>query len=140
MKLIVNELKSGLLYQELTPTKNTIVSAIRPHLYIQNIPTGSLKIQILDQNNELIAESETIAISSITSSSYYHGYVRFYIDFYMQANVTYRIRLVGSSYSFSESAYVGWCNSFDLAKYPLNYTPSNSTNYPLDLEIWSKNP
>lgn len=140
MELVVAELKTESLYQEITPSKNTILRAIRPHLYIHNNPSGSLKLQILDQNNELIAESETLAISDITSALYFHGYVRFYVNLYMQKDISYRIKLVGSGYSFSENAYVGWCNGFDLNKFSLNYTPINSFEYPLDFETWIRNP
>lgn len=138
MVLIVNELTSASLYQEITPTKNTLLVAIRPHLYVHNLPAGSLKLQLLDANEEVITESETILISTITAATYYHGYVRFYIDYYLQKDVTYKVKLVGSSYTFAETGYVGWCNGYDLGKYSNDFVVTNNTYAALDYEIWSK--
>lgn len=140
MKLIVNELKTALMYQEISPSKNTIIAAIRPHLYIHNNPAGSLKLQILDQNNELIVESETLAISTMTSALYYHGYIRFYINFYAQKDQIYRIKLTSSGYTYSSTSYVAWCNDWDLSKYQSDYTLTVDNKTPLDMEIWSRKP
>ena len=81
----------------------------------------------------VIATSETIAISTITSSLYFHGYVRFYIDALLAANTNYFIALRSTGYTFAESALVGWCSDFDLRKYPV---ASGLTDNPMDTEIW----
>ncbi len=139
MKLIIQELDSDGLEQVMIPSKNTIVSAIRPHIYRHNFATGSLKVQIYNESDTLLAESSSVNISDIAALNYFHGYVRFNIDLYMQANVSYRVKLVGGDgYTFNESAYIGWANGYDLAKYPLTDEPLSDFNFPLDLEIWER--
>jgi len=139
MKLMVSELTASNIDQVVTPEKNTIVEAIRPHLYRHNMPTGSLKLQIRTAADALVAESEVINISDIGSLSYFHGYIRFYINAYLQKNVPYTIRLIGQGgYTFTESAYIGWCGGFDLGKYPVPTVIAESFNQPLDLEIWER--
>lgn len=139
MKLVVHELEADGVEQKMTATKNVILEAIRPHLYRHNFPVGSLKMQILTLDDDLVAESETIDIADIGSMAFFHGYVRFFISAYLGEGVTYKFKLVGGDgYSFDESSYCGWCNSFDLEKYPKAYTPVNSLYYPLDLELWER--
>lgn len=141
MKLIVNELKAATpTYQSITVNKNSLLVAVRPHLYIHSNPSGSLKIQILDSNDELITESETLIISDITTSSYFHGYVRFYVNLYLKKDVEYKIKLASTGYTYSKTSYVGWCNGFDLNKYEMDYTPVNLFTYPLDVEFWTRTP
>jgi hypothetical protein len=143
MKMLVQELSNTALDQAVTVDRNIIVKAIRPHLYRHNFPTGSLKIQILDSGASVIAESEVIAISDIkltaTPVAFLHGYVRFYINAYLKKGEQYTIRLIGQDgYTFNESAYCGWVNGFDLAKYPLTSVPASHYNYPFDFEVWER--
>jgi len=140
VKLVVHELYSGIISQEVTTTRNTLVEAIRPHLYVHGVVAGSLILKITDANGELIATSTSVTISSISASNYFHGYVRFYINAYLRKDVNYIISLYSSGYTFSESGYVGWCNGYDLAKYSSDFTPSNSNFAALDYEIWARNP
>jgi hypothetical protein len=50
---------------------------------------------------------------------------------------SYSLKLVGTGYSFSEPAYVGWCNGYDLGKYDSTTVPADIYQSPLDLEIWN---
>lgn len=138
MKLVVHELV-GSLDQEMRPRKNTIVEAIRPHIYRHAFAAGSLKLQILDDSSAVIAESENVAIANIGSAQFFHGYVRFYVNAYLKKGETYTVRLIGEDgYAFSESAYCGWVNGYDLGKYPALITPDSHFNYPLDFEVWER--
>lgn len=138
MKFIMHELRAYEISQSVVPSKNCLVYAIRPHLYVKGTPAGSLKLQLLDSNGELIKESESVSISSINSASYFHGYVRFYIDFYMKRDVSYIVKLSSTGYTYSDNAYAGWISDENLVKYELNYTPTKSIYNALDLEIWTK--
>ena len=141
MTLVVYELEAAGLTQEVTPSKNTIVEAVRPHIMIHDCDTGSLSIEIYDSGDSLIATSNSVDISSISSAAYYHGYVRFNINAYLAKNETYSLKLVGAGgYSFSPASYAGWVNGYDLAKYPLAYTPGSSLSFPFDYEIWARSP
>lgn len=138
MRLQVHEI-DGLLYQTFKPTKNYNVEAIRPHIYKHGSPTGSLKLQILDSQNEIVAESTEVPISSISDATYFHGYVRFYINVHLKNDVEYRLVVMGTGgYSFSESAYCGACNDFDLQTLDRNYTAISNGDSSLDFQIWSR--
>jgi hypothetical protein len=138
MKLAVQELDTS-LEQDVTPSRNTIVVAIRPHLYRHNFASGGLKLQILDESDTLVSESGEIQIEDIGTSDFFHGYVRFYINAYLERDTKYTVKMLPTgSYSFDESAYIGWANSFDLAKYSPTTLPFNVAEYPLDLEIWHR--
>jgi len=139
MKLIVHELATSLVQNLISP-RNVFCVALRPHLVRYGNPTGTLKMQILDTSNNVLADSETLNISSIGSNTYWHGVIRFYIDYGLRKDTEYKFKLVaGGGYSFSESAYIGWCNDYDLSKYDTDYTPSSFIDRPLDLEIWERN-
>jgi hypothetical protein len=140
VKLIVHELQDEGLTQTLVPDKRINVVAMRPHLYRHQWPDGSLKVQI-KQGATLIAESEAQPISEIGTEDYFHGYVRFYVNAILEKDVEYSFILIsddGDPYEFSEPAYIGWCNGFDLLKYEATYDPSLPSSYPLDMEIWSR--
>jgi hypothetical protein len=138
LKLLVTELKTS-LFQTVTPDKNTQVEAVRINIYKHNIPSGTLSLEIHDNAGELIATSATtILASEISSSNFFHGFVRFYVNAQLRKDVAYRIVLKASGYTFSEAAYFGWCNSFDLQVYAPDYTPANGFLAPLSLEIWER--
>lgn len=139
MKLIVHELKASGLTQNLTPTENVSVVAIRPHIYRHNFPTGNLKVQVLNMSDTVLGESATVDISSIGSDSFFHGYVRFMVGVGLMKDTEYKIKLVsGGGYSFDESAYCGICSDYDLRKYDPSYSTHDGLHSPLDFEVWSQ--
>lgn len=138
MKLLVHELQDE-VYQTITPSRNEIVEAIRPHLYKHNFPSGSVVVEVHDNIGCLIAQSDSINIADISDANFYHGYIRFYIKAYLKAGTTYRVVIKAQGgYTFSESAYLGVCNSFDFATYPASYEPSLGVNSPLDIQVWTR--
>lgn len=138
MVLLVHELK-GTLFQEVTPDKTTQVEAIRINLYKHNFPSGNFTLEIHDLSGELIATSATtLNASEISSSNFYHGLIRFYVDVQLMKDVTYRVVLKSSGYSFSEGNYLGWCSGYDLGIYPPSYEQTGSFQAPLSLEIWER--
>lgn len=139
MKLIVHELEAGGLEQIITPDKNTNVEAIRPHLVRYGHPVGTLKLELYDESAALVATSSSVTIDDIGSMDYFHGYVLFPINVAMKRDQAYTLKLVAEDgYTFDESAYVGWVNGHDLAKYPINGTPASHFNYPIDYEVWAR--
>lgn len=137
MKLIVNELQTSLFQQITTGTRAIQLYAIRPHLYRHGSPSGSLTVQVQDSGGKLIAASETLACTAVGSGTYWHGDQRFLIGAELAASTIYRVALVASGgYSFSESAYVGWCLDYDLRKVPATYSPSTNEKSAHLLELW----
>ncbi len=139
MKLVVHELVTSLEQHLTVQDKIVQVVAVRPHLYRHNFPTGSLKVEIRDMADALVAESNTVAIADIGSEDFFHGYVRFDVSALLNKDTEYKFKLVHSGgYSFDEAAYCAWCNSFDLERYPKNFSPSSDFRYPMDVEIWQR--
>lgn len=139
MKLIIHELKASGLSQALIPDKNMMLEAVRPHIYRHNWPTGSLKIQVLDSEDNVLSESETVSIEDIGSENFFHGYVRFLVNLGLQKDQTYKFKVVGDDgYSFEESAFIGVCNDYDLRKYDAVNSPSGTLYAPFDLEVWTR--
>lgn len=139
MRLLVHELNATPLSQVFTCPKTCNIAAVRPHLIRYGHPTGSLTITIEDAATDTVIASSTVQIGSIASADYFHGYVTFELGAGLREGSDYRVKLEGSGgYSFSESAYIGWCNGYDLGKYDPTYTPENSLHYPLDLELWER--
>jgi hypothetical protein len=121
----------------MTATENAHIYAIRPHIYKHGSPAGSLVLDVLDANGKLIKSSSAVTISSISTANYFHGYVKFDISLPVTSGKTYQIKLRGTGYTFSASAYIGWCNDFDLRKYTADYSPNTGIDAALDMEIWS---
>lgn len=135
MKLLVAELVTE-LYQELTCSEDQDIQAIRLHLYKHNTAAGSLSVVVTDSNGRTIATSDSVAISDISASAFYHGYIKFPIVCSLKEGTVFRVYLRQSGYTFSEGSYVGWCNDFDLRKYSATYSPNTGTRAALDCELW----
>lgn len=139
MYLMVNELNTFDLYQELTtPDRVVQVVHLRPHLYKHLAPAGSFYMQVQDTNGKKIKDSNALTAAEISSSNYFHGYIRFDISVTLRPETTYRFALMSTGYTFSESAFIGWCNDWDYFRYTRDYTPAYDAQCPLDLEIWDK--
>lgn len=139
MKLVVQELGASGINQRMTPFKNTIVTAIRLHLYRHNFASGSLKVEIYNDADHLLATSESVQIDEIRDAAFFHGFVTFNIHVYLKKDELYRIQLVGADgYTFDEDTYCGWVNSRNLATYPMTSEPSNDYRFPYNLQIWER--
>lgn len=137
MKLVVAELVTELSQQIKSVGGVRNVRHIRPHLFRKGAPAGGLKLEVRDANGGLIATSNTVLNSAIGSLTYAHGYVKFDVTVQLASEQIYEVALVPTGgYSFAESDWIGWCNGYDLGKYPEITPTSGSFNKPLDLEIW----
>jgi hypothetical protein len=136
MILVIHELVTTLT-QNLTADKNTILDAVRPHLYRHGHPAGSLQIQVYDASDVLLSTSNSVAISDIGTANYFHGYVRFDVNAGLKRNQVYKFRLVATGYSFSESGYIAWSNDYDLKKYSY-VSPEDAIHAPLDIELYER--
>jgi hypothetical protein len=137
MDLIVHELKTE-LKQEIEVKHQPIqLYAIRPHLYRHLAPSGTIYVELRDEGNNVIETSAGLPISSLPSGNYLHGYIRFYMRTNLRAFTKYNVVLKASGYSFSESAWIGWCNDYDLRKAEATYGGNTGLGAALDLELWS---
>lgn len=138
MTLIVHEIKDFQIYQSVKPDENTMVQVVRPHLYIKGTCSGIVRVQITTLDDVLISVSNEINITDISPSGEYHGYVSFNLNAHLKKDELYKIQVVCSgAYSFSESAFVGVCNGYDLAKYEHAQPITHQRFAPLDIEIWT---
>lgn len=137
--LVVIECDPDTVYQQIVADKNMFVVALRPHLYIHGSPAGSVKVQVLDTNNRVVAESATQTITSLKTESYAHGYIKFDINASLRKGTSYRLAVVcGGGYTFSESNYIGVCLDWDSPKVECSYSPNTGFNAALDFEIWER--
>lgn len=139
MKVVTAELKADGLTQSITPSKNLFCIALRPYLVKYGSPAGTLKVQVLSDADVLLAESDTMDCVDISEADYFHGFIRFYVSIGLTKDVTYKIKLVGEDgYSFSDSDYIGWGNTFESGPYAHDYLATNSFYKPLKLEVWHR--
>lgn len=137
MKLVVHELKSTIT-QEINSENTCNVVALRLHLYKHNSPAGSVYLEVQDALSNVVATSESILISSISASPFFHGKVRFNTVGQLKKNTQYSIILKSTGYTFDEAAYIGWCADFDFNTYDTDYVVNRPVDSPLDYEVWIK--
>ena len=138
MKIIEHELFNT-LSQEFTATKNHDIVAVRPKIYVHNSPAGSLKVQRQDQNGLVIDESNSVAINTISTEPFFHGYVRFDMLTPVKEGEIFKLALVGDGgYSFSQGSFIGWLTDWDLRKYTATYFNPIGVRAPFDVEFWEK--
>ena len=145
MKLLIEELgKDGAseLVQEFNSGEDLhMCEAIRVHLYLHSISTGTLTLELRSAADALLASSETLNIADLYTSGgftepYVHGVFTFDFDSPMSKETDYKLALVSSGYTFSESGYVGWVKDFDLRKYTANYAPTAGYQSSFIFEVW----
>lgn len=138
-KLIVSECNPTTVYQTIRADRNMYVVAIRPHIYIHGSPSGTVKVQIQDENGRIVVDTTPQTITGLKTLAYAHKYIEFDINASLVAESLYRIAVIcGGGYSFSESAYVGVCADWDNTKTDLEYTSTGAFSAPLDIEIWER--
>lgn len=134
--LIVSECDPS-VYQQITADENMFVVAIRPHLYIHGSPSGTVKVQVQDENGYVITESSAQTITDLKTATYAHKYIEFELNTNFVEGSVYRLAVVcEGGYSFSESAYVGVCLDWDNPKINASYNPNVGASAALDFEIW----
>lgn len=137
MDLVVHELKT-ILFQEIRVEQKPLqLNAIRPHLYRHLNPAGTLYLELRDEFHNVIETSASLAISAIPSGNYFHGYIRFLMSTNLRANTVYNVVLKSTGYTFSESAFIGWCNDYDLRKSEATYPGNTGVGAALDMEFWT---
>lgn len=138
MQLNYRELKDS-AFQEIRATRSANIVNIRPHVIKHGAPAGSLKVQILDSNGFLIKESNAVAISSISTATYAHGYLKFDLNIPILKDQLYQIKLVAfNGYVFSDNNHIGFCRDFDLRKVTADYSPSVGFSSAFDIELWER--
>lgn len=141
MQLLVEELGQSYsaIKQKITVGANPIyVYAVTPHIFKWLNPAGSLYVRLEDSSQTTITTSSAVTIQSITDATgnYFHGRVRFYLNAILAANTSYYISLISSGYTFSEAAWVGFVNDYDLQIVDRNYTPLSSIECPFLIGLW----
>jgi len=90
----------------------------------------------------VISTSNSVSISAINSSGFFHGYIQFDINFPVKSGETFTVALTSSGYTFAEGAYVGWVRTNvveDYLIYTPTYGPPNlNMNSPLDMQMWER--
>lgn len=145
--LLVDELgMSGSTTMPYQVFKNTSGRAIhivhiRPHIYKHLAPSGSFYLEVQNYDGVKIAASNALTAAEISADDYYHGYIRFDLNLSLPPSTTdtsswYRLQLKSTGYSFSESAYIGWCVNFEDYDLDVDYTIAGNLDRPFGVQFW----
>lgn len=140
MQLVVHELEtSGQVRQLITVgSKPKMVYAVRALLFRYLAPAGNLYVEIQDENGKKIATSATVSAATIGTGNYWTGYQRFLVTVALKANTSYYVSLKASGYTFSELAYIGWCNSWEIKNvFESDYDGAVGMAAPLGVQLWA---
>jgi hypothetical protein len=122
-----------------SPDRFVDIRHVRPHIYKHAAPAGEFAIQIQTEDGNPMATSNYLDAADISASTYFHGYIRFDLNVHLRPNTDFYVALISTGYTFSESAYIGWCNGFDLGRYT-NLGSSSDAFAELDFELWENMP
>ena len=140
--IMVHEIYSSALTQDFrTPNDGMVreIAAFRPHLYVQGGPANQILLRVLNTSpSGILAGATSVTVSTITSATYFHGYVTFDINCTLMPNTVYTLSVGPSGGTWNSAAFVGWVTDHDTLKYSRNYTPANDAEYALDFEVWER--
>lgn len=123
--LLIQQVESTSLTQEVTPLTNLEVYAIDVGIYSEGSPAGSVFMEVQSTSGGVIATSTSRTILSLKSDTYAHGTYRFGLDVSLKANTAYHLVLATSGYSFSSSDFIGWLKDFDFVEDDVRITPAS---------------
>jgi hypothetical protein len=140
-KIVVEELKTT-LEQNFTNNVKRKIQSIRIWIYKHLSPSGNFYITV-NQASQDLAVSEALtssyieANSSSTALNYSHGFIKFNFTnpFILNAG-DFTLELSNDSYTFSESAYVGWVKYHENNPFTQDYSPNNGVNNTFGVEFW----
>lgn len=89
-------------------TRPVFMKHVRVHIYKHLAPAGSIVMQLCDRNNVIQLASATVSMSSISSANYFHGLVKFDLQYPLRANTEYYLVMNSSGYSYDPNAFIGW--------------------------------
>lgn len=137
--LIVHELITTLTQEFKVPSlvQAMEVKHVRPYLYKNGSPTGTIQMEIGDGNIKM-AQSATLDVSTISAVAYAHGPYKFDLSAHLRPGDTYQLTMRAVTYVFDANNFVGWCNGFDLGFNDPTYEPNGYTAAPLHFELWTQ--
>jgi hypothetical protein len=146
MRLYVEELRATALVQVFERTDTCLLDRVRLHIYKHLSPAGTFTVSVTDSaDNVIVSKSQSLADmqadgSADLQANYYHGHVSFIFD--TKATLrpgTYKVKLSASGYTFSESAFIGWCKAWDDRAIPItgDTEPDAAVDSPYDFEMYA---
>ena len=117
--LVLEELKTSLVQDFTFTTLNRRhIKAIGLKLYMHNAPTGTFTLNVKLGANILASvnfTSDDIKTDLSTTDNYCYLYkvLEFGNTLIVEGTNTYRLELTASSYSFTDSSYLGWIKSYE---------------------------
>lgn len=82
---------------------------VKVHIYKHLAPAGTLRLLLCDRNNVITLASADVIISTISSANYFHGMVKFDLQYPLAANTEYYLVMnTAGGYSYDPNAFVGW--------------------------------
>ena len=139
--IFLDELRST-LSQDFTVNKRINLVHIYPKLYFHNDPAGTFTIAIKEGLTTLSSNTFTSdsmkADAALNDNEYHTGFFQVTLTdaVVLNTEITYTIELSSSSYTFSESAFLGWEKEWD--DYTNTFTTSIIADHdnPFAYRIW----
>lgn len=145
MKLIVwevgldGDVSNTLIKQPFEASEDVDLYAIRAHLMIVGSPAGGIYFQIWDETEDrIVMQSDSHTITDLKTLANAHGMYRFVFNKPLKAG-SYRMLLrTNGGYSYSSSAFVGWCAHSELRRISLTSGfLGGSVGEPKGIEFWT---
>lgn len=139
-KLIVTPLDS-VLTQTFQVEKRVQAVSVRPWLYFHNDPSGTFKIAIKSNGNEIASKeltmSEIKTMAGWNDNEYHHGFIKFDLSAILNINTNYDIELSADSYSNDSSSYIGWVKPHENLINTFEGVAPFDNYKPYGFQIWS---
>ena len=139
-KLLVEELFTSISEGfTLSYTERTSLAALYPHLYIHNEPAGTFTITLKKGATNIFSKSFNVSDIKATIDSpldYSHVWYPVIPTNPVQIDSgEYLVELTSSGYTFSESAYIGWCRNFEEMDFKGDFGKFNDEHNDLQLRL-----
>ena len=136
--LVVDELVSQLV-QPIYIKKKIKALAVKLHLYVHNMPTGSFKFQILKEG-DLYAEFPFSCDDLKSSFGGTTSYFRVFFPFAVGSKINfeegnYTLKITSTGYTYSQTSFLGWCKDWQGYFGDVTIVPESYLEFPYSFRI-----
>lgn len=125
------------LEQEITVNKKISIAGIRPRLYVHNVPSGAFYFNIY-KDATLIKSYPFNSVMAKNAINTPYNY--FWLDLSLKGYLVidegdYTIKLESASYTFSGTAWIGWCKDYGNVYGGMIGVPKDFSEHPYMIRI-----
>jgi len=139
--VLYEELQATPIEQDIVVTERISFHALRLYLIKSLSPAGNLICKI-KKGATVVAEKQLTSAEieanadGVTSTNYFHGFVKFPFGDLSLNPGDYTIELSSSGYSFTATSFYGWVKEFENRSNQLTGTVSIVADNPHSFQIW----